>query len=216
MSHICYEGDCGSRRKPRTFSAIRALHQHQKRCHEDTPEEETFLGSSRKLKRRRDEEAEEERRRQNFEAQLALEAANHEPEQRPVRGRDCTHNKCVGFMMPRSRYSTAPSIPDSNVHRGLGGFPYVFATRCRHRWCQSPAPQRRVGKVNKNPLLVQSQTVMKTAPDPQIAGAPSQPKIPSECSGNTSLPSPPTIHALWTPFPTFNPHPLPPNPLDPA
>ena len=84
MSHICYEGGCASNPKQRTFASNRALRQHQFKCHEDTPEEETSLGNARTSKRKRDAEDEEERKRQRLEAQLALEMASREPEPQPV------------------------------------------------------------------------------------------------------------------------------------
>lgn len=85
MSHVCYEGDCASDPKRHTFSSIRGLRTHESRCHQDAPEEETSLGNARALKRKRDAEDEEVRKRRLLEAQLALEAANREPEPQPVR-----------------------------------------------------------------------------------------------------------------------------------
>ena len=84
MSHVCYEGACASGRRRKAFSTIRGLHTHYEKAHQDTPEEETSLGSSRSLKRKRDAEDEEDRRRQDLEAQMAIEAANREPELQPV------------------------------------------------------------------------------------------------------------------------------------
>ena len=84
MSHVCYEGACASGRRRKAFSTIRGLRTHYEKAHQDTPEEETSLGSSRSLKRKRDAEDEEDRRRQDLEAQMAIEAANREPELRPV------------------------------------------------------------------------------------------------------------------------------------
>lgn len=89
MSHLCYEGNCVTGSKPREFSSIRGFRQHQYKCHQDTPEEETSLGNSRLLKRKRDAWDEEERQNQNIQAQLALEAANRQPEPRPVKSMNC-------------------------------------------------------------------------------------------------------------------------------
>lgn len=85
MSHVCYEGACASGRKRRTFSSIRGLRTHYEKAHKDTPEEETSLGTSRTLKRKRDAEDEEDQQRRDLEVQVAFEAANREPEPRPVR-----------------------------------------------------------------------------------------------------------------------------------
>ena len=82
MSHVCYEGGCA--KKPRVFSSSRVLCQHEYRSHQDTPEEEMSLGNARMLKRKHDAQDEEERERQCIEAQLVLEAANHELEPQPV------------------------------------------------------------------------------------------------------------------------------------
>ena len=98
MSHVCYEGACASRRK--CFTTIRGLRTHYEKAHQNTPDEETSLGSSRSLKRKRDAEDEEDRQqrqRQDLEVQMAIEAANREPELRPVsliyglQGRKLTH-----------------------------------------------------------------------------------------------------------------------------
>lgn len=85
MAHVCYEGDCANGPTQSAFPTIRGFRQHLLKCHQNTPEDQTSLGNSRTLKRKRDEEVEEDRRRQIHEAQLALEAANIEPETRPVR-----------------------------------------------------------------------------------------------------------------------------------
>lgn len=84
MSHTCYEGACASNPKQHRFPTIRGLRTHQNRSHRGDPEEETSLGNARALKRKRDAEMEEVRKRQCLEAQLALEAANREPEPRLV------------------------------------------------------------------------------------------------------------------------------------
>ena len=69
---------------------ICGLQQHQKKKHENIPEQETLLGKVRLLKRKRD-EAEEEQQRRNVAARLALEATVIEPELHPVRLRCFTH-----------------------------------------------------------------------------------------------------------------------------
>ena len=88
MSHVCYEGGCATNPKRHPFASTRALRQHQYKCHDDIPEEETSLGNARTSKRKRDAEDEEERKRRCLEAQLALEIASHEPEPQPVRSTD--------------------------------------------------------------------------------------------------------------------------------
>ena len=86
MSHVCYEGACGSGPKRQTFSTPRGLHTHQGRRHSNTKEEETSLGNARALKRKRDAEDELCKKQQlELEAQLVLEAANRELELQPVR-----------------------------------------------------------------------------------------------------------------------------------
>lgn len=82
MDNICIEGECAT--KPRPFKTTRSLRQHQNKCHQDIPDEETALEGARKLKRKRDEEDEEERKRLRHEADLAMEAAAREPEPQPV------------------------------------------------------------------------------------------------------------------------------------
>lgn len=84
MSHVCYEGGCASNQKRHTFSSVRALRTHQYRCHQDALEDEMSLGNARALKRKHDAEDEETHKRQRLEAQMALEAANCEPEPQPV------------------------------------------------------------------------------------------------------------------------------------
>jgi hypothetical protein len=84
MPHVCCEGDCASNPKQRTFLSARGLRTHQYRCHQEDPEEETSLGNARTLKRKRDADDEEARMVRRLEVQLAFEAANCEPEPRPV------------------------------------------------------------------------------------------------------------------------------------
>ena len=211
-SHVCYEGNCASGPR-RVFSSIRGLRQHLEKSHQNTPEDETSLGSSRSLKRKRDEEELEEQQRRDLEARLAWEAASREPEPQPVRLLERAHCKiCVDLITSRSRCSTVQSILDFNVRRESGGFLCVFVTLCLSQRRPSHVPWNIVESPNDRYLPSQTRP---TSPKEELwtVHAPSQRPIPSGYSGSILL-FPPTTHATRTFLPTLI-HPwLLPNPLD--
>jgi hypothetical protein len=140
MVHICYEGDCANAPVPQAFSSIRGFRTHLLKRHRDTPEAQTSLGNSRMLKRKRDEEDEEDRRRQELEAQLALEAANREPEIPPVRSMDSTYRNEAKLTLSRSHFLNARLILGFNVPHEFGAFLSVSVTPCQCRRHQSHVP----------------------------------------------------------------------------
>ena len=203
MSHICYEGGCTSNPKQHPFSSTRALRQHQHKCHEDTPEEETSLGNARTSKRKHDAEEEEERKRQRLEAQLASEMASREPEPQLVRPTDHLPENQALLTSSRSCCWSTPLMPDFNVQHELGAFPHVSGTHCRHRWSRSMLANKiktdgfQKGKRSKhdNPLPPIPHQNLKTSRTPQK---------PTLLDYSESTPSfPPTTHATQTLFRTF-------------
>lgn len=209
--HVCYEGACASGPKRREFSSSRALRQHENRCHQDTPEEETSLGSARSLKRKRDAEDKEEQERQRLKAQLTFEAATRVPDPPVVWLTAFAFQKAKGFltMLSRSHCSSAPLTLDFNVRRKLGDFLRASGTPYRHRQRQSTSTGNIARKLKYHNPFLTSVRNLKTSQVPQT---PHTPRTPTRLGYSENIPlSPPTTHATLMLLRTFPQLPFPPS-----